>query len=129
MPVQQCFASCGNDYPLTGRFNRRRHALNGQIFFLEALFRVAGPVFDAAAGSAGIDTARHVVGNIGGIIGIAVLKVGTYRNVHGRCDLSHIAQGFIERDGTQRVRPAKAEGKPAAGCPQCLEAMGRKDFS
>ena len=96
MAVQQCFAPRSNDYRVTGRFNRRRNPLNGQILFVEALFRIAGPVFNAASGGAGSDAARHVVGNIGRIIGIAVLEVGAYRDVHGRCDLGDIAQCFIK---------------------------------
>ncbi len=64
----------------------------------------------------------------GRLIGIAVLEVGTYRDLDGGGDLGDVAHRFIERHCAQSVRPAQADGETAAGRPQCLEAMGRYDF-
>ena len=82
---------------LVDRRARGLHAGEREVEIVERLVRIAGRVLDRQAGDAGLDAARHVLGNAFRIVGVAALEVGVDRHVGCVRDLAEMRQHHVAR--------------------------------
>ena len=94
-PVQEAFGARREHHVAAGLVDRRArglHARKREVEVVERIGVVAGEILNRQPGDAGLDAARHVLGDVLGFMGEAVLEIGVERQV-GRCrDLAVVRQ-------------------------------------
>src|SRR5215472_8226488 len=100
---------------------RRGDAFSGEVRFIEGTRRIAGGVLDREPRDAGLHAQPDVFGDLFGVVSVAGLEVGVYRNIDDRGDGGDVVEHEVAGYRPVGVGKPVAEGKAGAGRRERLE--------